>query len=112
MKDKDLPEIANNLLSSSNADCRAGLKSICSMKTKDLLKFLPEDIDFQKVFETQTVDEAVRLARKISSPTRYNEPVIQIKSSTEEIFRASRTGFVNRLRFKNFLKVNIFRQKL
>lgn len=67
MRDKDLSEIAailfppvENLIFTRPANSRA-------METKDLLKFLPKNFDRQKVSETQTVSEAVEIARKISA---------------------------------------------
>ena len=37
-----------------------------SMDTEDLLEFLPEDCDIENVFQTQTVEESLKLAGKIS----------------------------------------------
>jgi dihydrofolate synthase/folylpolyglutamate synthase len=67
MRDKDLEEIAKTLFPKANKLILTKPDNPRSMEAKDLLKFLPKDVDRQKVFETRAVDEAVRLARKISS---------------------------------------------
>ncbi len=67
MKDKDLREITDILFPKADKLILTEPDNPRSLNIKDLLKFLPKDIDYQKVFETQTVEEAVRLARKISS---------------------------------------------
>ncbi len=67
MRDKDLQEIAEILFPKANKLILTKPDNPRSLNTKDLLKFLPENVDHQKVFETQTVNEAVRLAQKISS---------------------------------------------
>lgn len=66
MEDKDLAEIAQILFPKAEKLIFTQPNNPRSMKTEDLMKFSNGSFDAEKVFETHTVDEALKLARKIS----------------------------------------------
>lgn len=67
MLDKDLSAIAEILFPKAAKLIFTKPANPRAMETKDLMKFLPKIFNREKAFETQTVSEAVELARKISS---------------------------------------------
>ena len=67
MKDKDLREIAAILFPRAAKIIFTEPDNSRSFKTSDLIKYLPKDFAGNMVFQTETVAEALNLARKIST---------------------------------------------
>jgi dihydrofolate synthase/folylpolyglutamate synthase len=67
MKDKDLREIADILFPIADKLIFTKIDNSRSMETTELLNFLPENFDIANVFQTETVKEALELARKTAS---------------------------------------------
>lgn len=66
MKDKDLREIAEILFPCADFLIFTKPDNSRSLETTELMKFVPEKFKAQNVFQTETVEEALRLAREIS----------------------------------------------
>jgi dihydrofolate synthase/folylpolyglutamate synthase len=66
MKDKDLSEIAKILFPKAEYIIFTKPNNPRSMETEDLIKHSPENFDKAKVFQSQTVEEALEIAQKIS----------------------------------------------
>lgn len=67
MEDKDIEEIARILFSKADKLIFTQPDNPRSMKTRDLMKFSNKSFDSEKIFETQTVDAALKLAGEISA---------------------------------------------
>ncbi|HXG84932.1 MAG TPA: folylpolyglutamate synthase/dihydrofolate synthase family protein [Pyrinomonadaceae bacterium] len=67
MKDKDLREIAEILFPKVEFLIFTKPDNPRSMETSELMEFLPEKFDAQNVFQSETIEEALKTARKFSS---------------------------------------------
>lgn len=67
MRDKDLPEIARIIFPRAEILILTAPDNPRSMSAEELIKFLPENIDRRKVFPSQTIEEALKIAREVSS---------------------------------------------
>lgn len=67
MRDKDLREIGEVLFPRAEFLIFTEPDNERAMKTADLMKFVPENFDRQKVFQTKNVGEALRIAAEIST---------------------------------------------
>lgn len=67
MRDKDLGEIARELFPKAKNVILTEAKNSRSMKATELAKRLPDDLR-AKIFQTDSVNDALRLAEEISSP--------------------------------------------
>lgn len=66
VKDKDLSEIARIIFPKAQKLIFTKADNPRSMEAKELMKFLPEDFDKEKVFVSKTVSEAIKLAGEIN----------------------------------------------
>jgi dihydrofolate synthase / folylpolyglutamate synthase len=67
MRDKNLSEIAGILFPKAEKLIFTSPDNPRSIKAKDLLEFLPEDFPREKVFVTETVADALKIAAQISN---------------------------------------------
>jgi dihydrofolate synthase / folylpolyglutamate synthase len=67
MRDKNLSEIAGILFPKAEKLIFTSPDNPRSIKAKDLLEFLPEDFSREKVFVTETVADALKIAAQISN---------------------------------------------
>lgn len=67
MKDKDLTEIAEIILPKADKLIFTKPDNPRSMETSELMKFVPTTFENKEVFMTETVEEAIEKARKVSS---------------------------------------------
>ena len=66
MRDKDLEEIADVLFPKAENLILTVPENPRSLKTAEMLNFLPKEFETEKVFTTETVGEAIEKAREIS----------------------------------------------
>lgn len=66
MNDKDLTEIGDILFPKASNLILTKPENQRSMDTAELLKFVPENLDKEKVFVTETVEESIRKANELS----------------------------------------------
>lgn len=66
MRDKDLSEIAEIVFPKAETLILAKADNPRSMETADLMKFLPENFNREKAVEAQSVEDAMRLARRLA----------------------------------------------
>ncbi|HEX8250676.1 MAG TPA: Mur ligase family protein [Pyrinomonadaceae bacterium] len=66
MRDKDLREIARILFPRAEVLIFTRADNSRSMETEELMKFLPEDFSRENVHQTQTVEEALKIAPFLS----------------------------------------------
>jgi dihydrofolate synthase / folylpolyglutamate synthase len=64
MRDKDLTEIARIIFPRADYLILTKPDNPRSMETEELIKSLPEDFDAGKVFQAQTIEEALKTARR------------------------------------------------
>jgi dihydrofolate synthase / folylpolyglutamate synthase len=67
MKDKDLSEIAAILIPKAEKLILTEPENSRSMETSDLIKFLPQDFDKERIFQTDTVADALKIANELSA---------------------------------------------
>lgn len=67
MRDKDLSEIAEILFPKAKYIIFTKADNLRSMETAELMKFTPVNFDKEKVFQSETINEALRAAEEISS---------------------------------------------
>lgn len=66
MRDKDLREIAEIVFPKASFLIFAKPDNSRSLETAELMKFLPDDFDENKVFQTETVEAALEIAAEIT----------------------------------------------
>ncbi|MGI8638747.1 MAG: bifunctional folylpolyglutamate synthase/dihydrofolate synthase [Pyrinomonadaceae bacterium] len=66
MKDKDLSEITGILFPLADKLILTSPDNPRSMKTADLMKFLPENFDKLKIYPTEDIEQALKIAKNIS----------------------------------------------
>jgi len=67
MRDKDLTQIADILFPKVETLILTKPENERSMETAELMKFLPADFDKENVFQTETVEKALKIAKEIST---------------------------------------------
>ncbi len=66
MKDKDVAEIAHILFPAADKLILTKPDNLRAMSAEQLAKFVPEDLDPEKIYLTESVKDALKTARKIS----------------------------------------------